>query len=141
MYIIYALLSAVFAGLVTIFAKLGLKNIDATLATSIRAIIMAVFLAGVVVITSKFTVDNIKNIETKDWILIAVSGIAGAISWIFYFIALQNSKENTSQIAALDKLSLVFVFIFAIIFLKEKLDIRVLVGVILMIIGAILTIK
>lgn len=141
MYIIYALLSAVFAGLVTILAKLGLKNIDATLATSIRAIIMAVFLTGVVVITNKFTLDNIKNIETKDWILIAVSGIAGAISWIFYFIALQNSKENTSQIAALDKLSLVFVFIFAIIFLKEKLDIRVLVGVILMIIGAILTIK
>lgn len=141
MYIFYAILSAFFAGLVTLFAKLGLKNIDSTLATSIRAVIMAVFLVGIVLITNKVNIEGIKSIETKEWVLIALSGIAGAVSWIFYFIALQNSKDNTTQIAALDKLSLVFVFIFSILFLKEKLDIKVLVGVVLMTIGAILTIK
>lgn len=141
MYIIYALLSAFFAGLVTLFAKLGLKNIDSTLATTIRAVIMAIFLTAIIFVTNKASSDGIKSIESKEWILIIASGIAGALSWIFYFVALQNSKENTTQIAALDKLSLVFIFVFSILFLKEKFDTRVLIGVILMIAGAILTIK
>ena len=141
MYLFYALLSAFFAGLVTLFAKLGLKNIDSTLATSIRAVIMAIFLVGVVLLTNKISLDGIKSIETKEWVLIVLSGIAGAVSWIFYFSALQSSKDNTTQIAALDKLSLAFVFVFSLIFLKEKLDIKVLIGVVLMVIGAILTIN
>lgn len=141
MHIFYALLSALFAGLVTIFAKLGLDKIDSTLATSVRAIIMAIFLVGIILITNKFNIEDVKNIESKEWILIILSGICGAVSWIFYFSALQISKDNTSAIAAIDKLSLVFVFIFAIIFLKEALDLKVLIGVILMVIGAILTIK
>lgn len=141
MQIVFALLSAFFAGLVTIFAKMGLKNIDPTLATSIRAVIMALFLTGVIFLTNKVSTESIKSIETKDWVLIIVSGVAGALSWIFYFIALQNAKDNTTQIAALDKLSLAFVFVFSIILLGEKLDPKVLIGVILMIIGAILTIN
>lgn len=141
MYLFYALLSAFFAGLVTLFAKLGLKNIDSTFATSIRSVIMAVFIVGVVLLTNKVSAEGIKSIETKEWVLIALSGIAGALSWIFYFVALQNSKDNTTQIAAIDKLSLAFVFVFSLIFLKEKLDIKVLAGVALMIIGAILTIN
>lgn len=141
MYIFYALLSAFFAALVTLFAKLGLKNIDSTLATSIRSVIMAVFIVGVVLISNKISTEGIKNVESKEWVLIILSGIAGAISWIFYFAALQNSKENTTQIAALDKLSLAFIFVFSLIFLKEKLDVKALLGVVLMIIGAILTIN
>lgn len=141
MHIFYAFLSAIFAALVTIFAKIGLKNIDPTLATSIRAVIMALFLVGFVTITSKISLEGLKSIETKDWLLIILSGVAGAISWIFYFIALQTSKDNTSQIAAIDRLSLVFIFIFALIFLKEKFDIKILVGIWFMVLGAILTIK
>ena len=97
---------------------------------------MAVFMIGVVLITHKLTAENIKNIDSKDWILIILSGIAGAISWIFFFLAIKES-DSTSKVAAIDKLSIVFVFIFALIFLKEKLEIGTLIGIALMSIGAV----
>ncbi len=135
--LLYALLSAIFASFVAIFAKLGLKNIDSTLATAIRATIMAIFMIGVVLITHKLSTESIKNIDAKDWVLIILSGVAGAISWIFYFLAIKES-DSTSKVAAIDKLSIVFVFIFALIFLKEKFEIGTLIGIGLMSIGAVI---
>lgn len=137
MYLIYALLSAFFAALVAIFAKLGLKNVDSNLATTVRAIIMALFLSVFVFLINKVNVSELKSIEAKDWILIILSGVAGAISWIFYFLALKSGENNTTQVTAIDRLSLVFVLIFALIFLKEKLELNTVIGVVLITLGAI----
>ncbi|MDQ6985623.1 MAG: EamA family transporter [Candidatus Dojkabacteria bacterium] len=140
MWLSFALLSALSASFVSVFAKLGLKDIDSSLATLLRSIVMAVFLAGFIFITGKFNFDEVKNIGAKDWLLIALSGVAGATSWLFYFYALKNSENRTSQIAAIDKLSLVFVLIFTILILKESVNIKIISGIILMAAGAVLTV-
>lgn len=137
MYIIFALLSAVFASLVAIFAKLGLKNIDVTLATTIRAFIMFIFLSIVIFLSGKINLENLKAISAKDWGLIALSGIAGAVSWLFYFAALKIGENNTSKVAAIDRLSIVFVLIFAVLLLHEKIEFGTIVGIILMSLGAV----
>jgi transporter family protein len=136
MWLVFALLSAVFASLVSIFAKLGLKNVDSTLATGIRSVIMALFMVGVVIATDKLKSGSLQNIEPKDWLLIILSGVAGAVSWIFYFSALRDGEA--SKVAPLDKLSLVFVVVFAALFLKEKLELTGIIGVVLMSVGAVL---
>ena len=137
-WIIFAILSAVFAALVAIFAKIGIANIDSTLATSVRAIVMAVFLATVSFVSGKFKL--LHTIGNKALTFIILSGIAGAISWLFYFVALKRGP--TSGVAALDRLSVVIVFILAVIFLQEQLTWRSALGAVLLTIGAILmTIK
>ena len=85
MWIFYAFLSAFFASLVAIFAKLGLKDLDSTLATTVRAVIMALFLFTVSMAFGKFKGFSFDALSGKEWILIALSGIAGAISWLFFF--------------------------------------------------------
>lgn len=136
--IIFALLSGLFAGLVAIFAKLGFNDdkFDTTVATTIRSLIMFVFLAGVTIIAGKFKDFEYKSVSTKDWIFIALSGIAGAVSWIFYFIALQQGKSIT--VVSLDKLSIVFTAIFAYFLLSESIGWKEVIGILLMVGGAIL---
>lgn len=128
----FALLSAVFAALVAIFAKLGLSGIDTTLATSVRAVVMAIFLVGASLALGKFSL--LESIAGKPFYYIIASGIAGALSWLFYFFALKYGP--TSGVAALDRLSVVFVFIFAVMILHETLTWKALAGVIFIIIGA-----
>src|ERR1700754_2040941 len=86
-WLIYALLSAVFAGLVGIFGKLGVRDVDSTLATTVRAVIMALGLSLLVTIRGNFS--EIKNIDAKGWIFIVLAGAAGAASWLCFFRALQ----------------------------------------------------
>lgn len=136
-WLIYAILSAVFAALVSIFGKIGLKNIDANTATAIRAIIMAIFLLCVVMFEG-----NLGKIPTiiankKTLLFIVLSGAAGATSWLFYFLALKTGK--VSQVAPIDKLSVVIATILAIFFLGEKLSLINGIGVGLIAIGVILT--
>jgi transporter family protein len=133
-WILYALLSAVFAALVAIFGKIGLKNVDSTLATTVRSVVMAVFLIGVSVGLNKFALA--RTIGNKALTFIVFSGIAGALSWIFYFLALKNGPA--SGVAALDRLSVVFVVILAALFLSESLTWKSGLGVTLLVIGAIL---
>ncbi|MEO6728679.1 MAG: EamA family transporter [Candidatus Dojkabacteria bacterium] len=141
-YLLYAFGSAVAAGFVAIFAKLGLKNIDSSLATTIRAIFMAVLLTIFILVFNRTSLSNIKDIEVKDWVLIALSGVAGAVSWLFYFFALKESGNDTVKVAAIDKLSVVFVLVFSILVLKDKVDLPTIVGVTLIVIGGIvLTLK
>lgn len=135
MWFIYALLSAFFAALVAIFGKLGLKNIDSTLATTIRSIIMAVFLIMVSIALKKFNGVSATDFSGKDWILIFLAGIAGALSWLFYFFALKTG--STTGVVAIDRLSLVFVVILAAIFLAEPFGWKAILGIILMVLGAI----
>ncbi len=138
LWIIYALLSAVFAALVAIFGKIGLQNIDSTLATTIRAFVMALFLLFVSLSLGKFGYLN--TIKNKVLFFIILSGISGALSWLFYFFALKTGVA--SGVAALDRLSVVFVVVFSILFLGEKLTLFTAAGALLITAGAILmTIK
>lgn len=84
-WLIYALLSAITAALVAIFGKIGLQNLDANTATAIRAVIMAIFLVGVVVVQGKLNLISEIIANKKAIVFIALSGIAGALSWLFYF--------------------------------------------------------
>ena len=136
LWIILGLLSAASASLVAIFGKIGLQDIDSTLATTIRAIVMAVFLAGVAFSLGKW--QGIGDISNKAFIFIAFSGIAGALSWIFYFWALKLGPAT--PVAGLDRLSVVFVLVFSVLFLGEAFSWKLAVGAALMACGAILMI-
>ncbi|HNV12953.1 MAG TPA: EamA family transporter [bacterium] len=136
MWLVYALLSAIFAAGVAIVGKLGLKNIDSTLATTVRSVIMAVFLLIVSFLLKKFQNFSFSSFSSKDWWLIAFSGIFGALSWLFYFFALKDGQATA--VVAIDRLSMAFVFILALIFLGETFSIKGLIGVVLIVAGAIL---
>ncbi len=131
---IYALLSAVFAALVAIFGKLGLKNIDSTLATTIRSIVMAIFLIITAFSLGKFNFLN--TIDNKALIFIILSGVSGAISWLFYFLAIKLGP--VSAVAAIDRTSIVFVFVLSVLFLSESLTVLKSIGALAIVIGAIL---
>ncbi|MFA6189958.1 MAG: EamA family transporter [Candidatus Staskawiczbacteria bacterium] len=134
LWIIYAILSAVFAALVAIFGKIGLQNIDSTLATTIRAIVMALFLFFISLSLGKYNL--LYTIKNKVLFFIILSGISGALSWLFYFFALKIGVA--SGVAAVDRLSVVFVVIFAILFLGEKLSLFTAIGALLITAGAVL---
>lgn len=133
-WIIFAILSAIFAALVAIFGKIGMQNIDSVLGTTLRSLVMFLFLAATFVFLGK--ADFISTIDKKALFFIILSGVAGAISWLFYFIALKDGPA--SGVAAIDRLSVVFVVILAILFLGEKLSIQSVLGAALLIVGAIL---
>jgi bacterial/archaeal transporter family protein len=137
-YIILALLSALTASLVAIFGKLGLKNIDPTIATTIRSLIMAGFLVIVSLFLKKFENFSLNLFTSKDWLLIILAGISGALSWLFYFGALKFGPA--SHVAVIDRLSLVFVILLSALILGETLNLKVILGAILIIIGAILVV-
>lgn len=136
MWIIYALASAVTAALVAIFAKIGLRQVDTMLATTVRSVIMAVFLLVVSLALRKFDGFSPSAWSGKDWGLITLAGMSGAVSWLFYFMALRSA--DASRVAAIDRTSLVFVALLAAIFLGEQLKMKAIVGIVLMVVGAIL---
>jgi transporter family protein len=131
---VYALLSAVFAALVAIFGKIGLKDLDSTLATTIRSIVMAFFLIGVALALGKFSFLNTFN--NKAILFIVLSGVAGALSWLFYFFAIKTG--TVSGVVAIDRTSVIFAFILAVIFLSETFTWFKALGATLIAIGAIL---
>ena len=134
-WLIYSLLSAIFASLVAIFGKIGISKIDPTLATTLRSIIMAVTLIIISSLSNKFS--QINSVSNKSWTFIILAGFAGAISWIFYFLALKSG--NATNVAAIDRLGVVFVFIFALVFLQEEFNLKMLIGILLITLGAIVT--
>lgn len=135
-WIIFALLSAVFAALVAIFGKVGLQGVDTNTATAIRAIVMAVFLITIIIVEGKL--HNFKTIilNNKAIFYIVLSGIAGALSWLFYFVALKGAK--VSQIVPIDRLSVVFALLLAFLFLGEKISLKTGIGAALVVIGGII---
>ncbi|MFT8322233.1 MAG: EamA family transporter [Bacillus sp. (in: firmicutes)] len=136
-WLFFALLSAVCAALVGIFGKIGLQNIDANTATAVRAIIMAAFL--LLVVFFEGNISKIPSIITdkKNFFFIVLSGVAGATSWLFYFLALKTGK--VTQVAPIDKLSVVLATLIAIFFLGEKISLLNGFGIALIAIGVILT--
>ena len=116
----WALLSAVFAALTAIFAKVGIQGVDSDLATLIRTAFMIVVLSVFVAYTGKWT--NPLELSPKTWLFLGLSGLATGASWVCYFRALKIG--DTSKVAPVDKLSLVLVAVFAFTFLGERPSLR-----------------
>ena len=116
----YALLSALMAALVSVFGKIGLQGLDANTATAIRAVIMALFLVAVLLVQRN--VGHVSEIlsNSKAMLFIVLSGVAGALSWLFYFVALKYGK--VAQVTSVDKFSVVLAVIIAVVFLGEALS-------------------
>ena len=133
---IFALLSALSAAAVAILGKIGLKQVDTTLATSIRSIVMAVFLVIVSLSLGKF--NSVGSIDNKALLYITLSGIAGALSWLFYFFSLKMGPA--SGVSAIDRTSAVFVLLLAVLFLGETFTWLKVLGSILIVVGALLMI-
>lgn len=134
-WIFFALLSAVFAALVAIFGKIGIQNIDSTLATTVRALVMFVAMFIATLSLGKF---HLETIHSKALLFIIASGLAGALSWFFYFLALKMGPA--AKVATLDRLSLVFVLVFAALFLGEAITWKTAGGIALVVAGALLVI-
>jgi bacterial/archaeal transporter family protein len=117
---IWALLSAVFAALTAIFAKVGLTGVDSDLATLVRTGVIAVVLAAFVFVTGKWT--NPMTLPAKTLLFLLLSGLATGASWVCYFRALKVGEA--SKVAPVDKLSLVLVAVFAVLFLHERPSVR-----------------
>lgn len=135
-WLIYALLSAVTASLVAIFGKIGLQHLDANTATAIRAVVMALFLVGVVVVQGKLSLVATVLADKKALLFVVLSGVAGALSWLFYFMAIKSG--NVSRVAPIDKLSVVFAVILAVVLFGEKVSLVAAAGVALITAGALM---
>jgi len=130
MWVVYALLSAVFAALTSILAKIGIQNVNSNVAVAIRTIVVLIMAWIVVFVTGKQ--NEVANIEQKGWIFLILSGIATGLSWLFYFKALQIGEA--SKVIPIDKFSLVIGMALAFIVLKEAVTIKTIIG------GALITI-
>lgn len=133
-WVVLGLLSAIFAALVAVLAKVGLQEVDATLATTVRSVIMALLLILASLASGRS--ELLGGISGGAWVTIALSGLAGAASWLCYFLAIQAG--TASQVAALDRLSIVFVVVLAGLFLGEGLGPARLLGAALITAGALL---
>lgn len=131
MWWIYALLSAVFASLTAIFAKIGVKDIDTDLATAVRTIIILILAWSIVLF--KNIAGDMQKFNKQNWIFLILSGCATGLSWLFYFKALQAGK--VSQVAPVDKLSVALTIVLSVIFLKESLTLKDAMGALLIIAG------
>ena len=134
MWFIFALLSAVFAALTSILAKVGIKNVNSNLATAIRTMVVVLMAWGMVFLTNSSS--GINEISKKSWIFLILSGLATGISWLCYYRALQLGQA--SKVVPIDKLSVVITLVLAFIFLHEQFTLKSLVGCIFIAIGTLL---
>ena len=130
----YALLSALFAALTAIFAKIGVKDINSDLATAIRTSIILIITWGVVLFGSHL--GEIKDISRHTWVFLILSGIATGLSWLFYFKALQSGE--VSRVAPIDKLSVVITIFLSFFLLKEPVSLKVIIGALLITGGSVI---
>ena len=131
---IYAVLSAVFASLTAILGKIGISGIDSNLGTAIRTIVVLIMAWIVVFVTKKQ--GDIKNIDKKSWVFICLSGITTGLSWLCYYKALQDGEA--SVVVPIDKLSILVTVAFSYVFLKEKLNKKSFIGLIMIVIGTLI---
>ncbi len=131
---ILALLSAFFAALVSIFAKIGLRGVDSNVAAAARAMIMMLLIVIVVISTGKG--HQLTQFTSKDMGFIVLSGIAGALSWLFYFAALKLA--DASKVAPIDRASVLFVIVLSVLLLDEKITFTTATAAVLIFIGILL---
>lgn len=131
MWFFYAILSAVFAALTSILAKMGMGGISSNLATAIRTSVVVFMAWGMVFITKSG--NQIGNIPGREWLFLILSGLATGASWLCYYKALQIGE--VSKVVPVDKFSIVLTLIFAFLFLKEVATLKVIIGAIFIMIG------
>jgi bacterial/archaeal transporter family protein len=136
MYILYALVGAVMASLGTIFAKVGLKGVDANLLTAIRGIVMAIIVTLAALSFGKLSLSGLSALTGRNWLFIILSGLGGALSWIFFYHAL--SSGPIIAVTVIDKLSLVFTAVLAMLVLAEGVTLQTGIGLLLVISGTLL---
>ena len=134
MWLILALLSAVFAALTSILAKIGIDGVNSNLATAIRTVVVVLLAWGMVFITN--SQGDLAYISKKSWTFLILSGLATGFSWLFYYKALQIGAA--SKVVPVDKLSIVFTIILAVVFLKEAFTIKSIIGCVLITVGTLL---
>ncbi|MBE6720010.1 MAG: EamA family transporter [Ruminococcaceae bacterium] len=127
MWIIFAILSAVFAALTSILAKVGIEGVDSNLATAVRTIVVVIMAWAMVFITN--TQSGLSQISRKSWIFLILSGIATGVSWLCYYKAIQLG--DVSKVVPIDKLSVVVTLILAFVFLHEEFTVKSVIGCIL----------
>jgi len=132
-WIFWSLLSALFAGATAVLAKAGVAGVDSNLATAIRTTVILVFAWAIALITAR--PGTLAALGGRTWLMLGLSGLATGLSWLCYFRALQLGQA--SQVAPVDKLSVVFVLLFAALFLREPLTLRSGLGGLLIVAGAI----
>lgn len=132
----YALLSAVFAALTAVLAKVGIKGVNSDLATAIRTVVILVVAWGIVLVRDQPA--DILHLSPRTWLFLGLSGVATGLSWIFYFKALQMGK--VSQVAPVDKLSVAIAIVLSVLFLGETLTLKAALGAVLIIGGTLVLI-
>lgn len=132
MWLLFALLSAFFAALVAILAKIGMDGVNSDVATAIRTVVILIVAWGLVF--SRGLTGQIHNLSTKNWTFLILSGVATGVSWIFYFRALKIGE--VAQVAPIDKLSVALAILLAYFFLGEVPSLKVMLGAGLVVIGA-----
>ena len=135
MWIIFSLLSALFGALMTIFIKLGLKGINPILTLTIRSIIVCLFLLVFIVVNN--SIKEIKAIDKNKWIWLFLTAVVTFATWVFYYLAL--SKNEAYKVASLEKISIIIVIILSFFVLNEKITILGILGMILILVGSIMT--
>ena len=131
MWFVLALLSAIFAALTSILAKVGIEGVNSNLATAIRTVVVVVMAWGMVFLTN--AQNGIAEISKRSWLFLVLSGLATGVSWLCYYKALQLG--DASKVVPIDKLSVVITLILAFVFLHEQFTTRSLIGCILIGIG------
>lgn len=128
----WALLSALFAGATAVLAKIGVAGVDSNLATAIRTTVVLIFSWGIALFTAKPAA--MFELSRRTWLFLILSGLATGLSWLCYFRALQMGEA--ARVAPIDKLSVVFVMLFAVLFLHETLTLQQWLGGLLIVAGA-----
>ena len=136
MWFFFALLSAIFAALTSILAKIGIEGVPSNLATAIRTVVVILMAWAMVFLTNSQT--EIVNISRKSWLFLILSGLATGASWICYYKALQMG--NATEVSAVDKFSLVITLVLAFFFLQDILTFKTIIGCILITIGTLVMI-
>lgn len=121
---VFALLSALFAALTSVFAKIGIENVDSNLATAIRTVVVVVLAWGIVFLTGKQ--GGVADITAKSWLFLVLSGAMTGLSWLCYYHALQIGEA--SKVVPVDKFSVVISMALAFLILKEKITLQTLLG-------------
>ena len=134
MWIVFAVSSAVFAALTSIFAKIGIENINSNVATAIRTLVVLIMAWIMVFLTGQHS--NLGSISQRNWIFLIISGICTGLSWLCYYKALQNTE--VMKVVAIDKFSIVLTMIFSFIILKEAITLKMVVGIICITVGTLL---
>jgi len=133
MWIVYALLAALFAGATSILAKIGLEGVNPNLGTAIRTVVVLVMAWGIVLFTGVHR--ELPDITQRSWIFLVLSGLATGASWLFFFRALQIGQA--SRVVPIDKLSVVVTMVLAFVFLGETVDVKTVIGGLLITAGTV----